>query len=590
MKMTGMVLLAVAVFSAVPHAETVVNIEDPGLEAALREALKKPGAPLLAEDLAAVTALDASRRGIVSLAGIEACAGLERLDLSMNQIGNITPLSRLTRLRQLVLRRNRITDLAPLAALHGLTELDFSANRVSSLAPLAGLAALERLAARDNRIEAVTPLQGLTRLTQLGLGRNPLRDASPLAGLSRLTHLGLTQTFVAHIAFLESMPALRRLSLRECPLSQQAYCQVIPALVARNVVVDTPEGCGKDADGDGLTASYEALVKTRPEKADSDEDGLLDGEEIAAGTDPLRPDTDDDGMPDGWEHRHNLNPLVPDADVDTDGDGMDNMTEFEYQTDPNNPSEHPLPAKLLVDVDAVTLRKDNPFALFHIEQEGDIPIQWTLTSSDYHFWVTDPPGAPGTETMPAGIPAGLAFTPDLYERVEGGTGPRTLAVRTDSFTEEVKGAITITNAANPDQKALLSVHLVAHRPGPPKTFVLTAMASPEEGGTVFLDPSGGHYAPGTVVSVGALAAKGFVFDHWQGTVADSQAPSTTITLESDTALIAFFTPEPRGFFGCHAVPLSPPVSGGGEPLTMGIALLALLLVTHGCMPSIHGRG
>ena len=58
----------------------------------------------------------------------------------------------------------------------------------------------------------------------------------------------------------------------------------------------------RDADGDGLTDSFEKLAGTDPDKADSDGDGLQDGYEAAvAHTDPLSADTDRDGTGDAAE-------------------------------------------------------------------------------------------------------------------------------------------------------------------------------------------------------------------------------------------------------------------------------------------------
>ncbi|MBN8548963.1 MAG: hypothetical protein J0M12_06585, partial [Deltaproteobacteria bacterium] len=56
-----------------------------------------------------------------------------------------------------------------------------------------------------------------------------------------------------------------------------------------------------DADGDCLSASYEASVGTNPSLADSDEDGLRDDFELAVGASPLNADSDGDGILDGKE-------------------------------------------------------------------------------------------------------------------------------------------------------------------------------------------------------------------------------------------------------------------------------------------------
>jgi serine protease AprX len=52
--------------------------------------------------------------------------------------------------------------------------------------------------------------------------------------------------------------------------------------------------------------------------------------------DPTNPDTDGDGIQDGWEIFNGLNPTINDALVDSDGDGLNNLSEFNYGSDPFN--------------------------------------------------------------------------------------------------------------------------------------------------------------------------------------------------------------------------------------------------------------
>ena len=57
-----------------------------------------------------------------------------------------------------------------------------------------------------------------------------------------------------------------------------------------------------------------------------------DGDQIA---DYLDDDDDADGMSDEWELNHRLDPLDPsDALLDSDGDGVNNLNEFELDTNP----------------------------------------------------------------------------------------------------------------------------------------------------------------------------------------------------------------------------------------------------------------
>ena len=57
------------------HAQEI-SIPDPGLKAAIREALQKPGGPLTEQDLLTLTNLNASRRNVGSIAGLETARNL----------------------------------------------------------------------------------------------------------------------------------------------------------------------------------------------------------------------------------------------------------------------------------------------------------------------------------------------------------------------------------------------------------------------------------------------------------------------------------------------------------------------------------
>ena len=63
---------------------------------------------------------------------------------------------------------------------------------------------------------------------------------------------------------------------------------------------------------------------------DPDLDDANNLTEYQYGTDPNDPDTDTDGMPDGWEINYGLKPSDGnDAGEDTDGDGLTNYREYQ---------------------------------------------------------------------------------------------------------------------------------------------------------------------------------------------------------------------------------------------------------------------
>ena len=98
----------------------VINFPDPGLEAAIRNALEKPTGDIHDADLIGLTSLKADAHGVVNLEGIQHCVNLTNLFLAANEIVDISPLSDLTKLEKLYLDINKIVDIQPLVDNAGL--------------------------------------------------------------------------------------------------------------------------------------------------------------------------------------------------------------------------------------------------------------------------------------------------------------------------------------------------------------------------------------------------------------------------------------------------------------------------------------
>ena len=71
----------------------------------------------------------------------------------------------------------------------------------------------------------------------------------------------------------------------------------------------------------------------------------------------------------------------------------------------------------------------------------------------------------------------------------------------------------------------------------PVIYTLTATANPAEGGSV--SPSSQQYDSGDVATVRATASSEYVFQSWSGSASGS-SPSTTVTMDSDKAVVANF--------------------------------------------------
>ena len=181
------VSLLLSIALCLPLFAQQVNIPDPNLHGAIRDALNLPDdAPITQVAMQRLTKLEPRFRGIqgiTNLSGLEFATNLEHLDLAMAPISDLAPLANLAQLRTLWIWGCEISDITPLANLTGLTNLDLSYNRIADINPLANLTSLVYLLLRGNRIVDVSPLVHLTNLELLYIQGNLIADHSPLDGL-----------------------------------------------------------------------------------------------------------------------------------------------------------------------------------------------------------------------------------------------------------------------------------------------------------------------------------------------------------------------------------------------------------------------
>ena len=104
------------------HEDPNVGIlPDPNLRAVVAGVLNKPPeAEITADDLGAMTTLEAAGASIRNLAGLELAVNLTHVDLSRNRVVDIEPLSHLIALKELRLADNDISDFGPLLMNPGL--------------------------------------------------------------------------------------------------------------------------------------------------------------------------------------------------------------------------------------------------------------------------------------------------------------------------------------------------------------------------------------------------------------------------------------------------------------------------------------
>ncbi len=187
--------------------------EDRNLEAAAREALEGRYGRVTGQGVASLTLLEAEKRNIHSLVGLEYLTGLDTLNLKYNEIVDVSPLGALTSLEWLRLGYNDIVDVSPLATLANLQRIWLTGNLVD-VSTLASLTSLEVLALAYSGVVDVSPLASLTRLRTLLLGNNGIVDVSPLAALTNLSWLDLSDNEIVDVSPLASLTRLRFFSLR----------------------------------------------------------------------------------------------------------------------------------------------------------------------------------------------------------------------------------------------------------------------------------------------------------------------------------------------------------------------------------------
>ena len=197
--------------------DAVVQIPDPNLRAAIAEALgKSPNAPITAEEMERLGRLEAERRDIRDLTGLQFARNLKHLHLRDNQILDLSPLAGLVLLQELELSGNadieQFSDLSPLSGLINLKSLDFDSKNVSDLSPLSRLTKLEYLHFTDTNVSDFSPLSGLINLESLGFNRtSSISDISPLARLVNLKFIGAWGHSISDLSSLAGLTGLEEI-------------------------------------------------------------------------------------------------------------------------------------------------------------------------------------------------------------------------------------------------------------------------------------------------------------------------------------------------------------------------------------------
>ena len=205
---------------SVTIGDSVVKFTDPNLEKAVRDALKIPaGQPITKEKMKELKSLDASKRSISNLTGLEHAVKLQWLNLANNNISDISPLSKLINLKMLDIVINNVIDISPLSNLTDLRELYLGGNNISDINPLSKLTNLQLLYLEHNPISDISPLSNLINLRVLFLVDNKIKDISPLSNLINLQYLRLDNNQIIDISPLANLTNLKELRLSNNQIS-----------------------------------------------------------------------------------------------------------------------------------------------------------------------------------------------------------------------------------------------------------------------------------------------------------------------------------------------------------------------------------
>ncbi len=154
---------------------SVAVIPDVNLKKAIREAIARENGVAVADEVDCVLLrelkkLDASRRNIHSLAGLEHAIGLQELNLA----------------------ENAIVGFAPIGVLKNVINLNLNNTGVKDVSFLGGLEKLKELYVGDNEVQNIDALTRLPHLTLLSVGKNRL---SSLSGLAKMANQGAGTLF-----------------------------------------------------------------------------------------------------------------------------------------------------------------------------------------------------------------------------------------------------------------------------------------------------------------------------------------------------------------------------------------------------------
>ena len=227
-------VLALTSFVASTLAQDV-SVPDPGLNSAIRAALQKPNGPLTQQDLLSLTNLDASRRNVSSIVGLEAARNLVSLDLQINRLTNFSLPPELTKLTVLNVSSNPLTNFSLPNGLTNLAVLTLGGNGLTNLTLPAGLTRLNSLSLEGNHFTSFNALSNLTSLIFLDLSFNAFTNFSLPGALTNLSTFIMEENPLTNLTLPSGLTSLTELHLGQNQLTSFTLPAGLTNLIALNL-------------------------------------------------------------------------------------------------------------------------------------------------------------------------------------------------------------------------------------------------------------------------------------------------------------------------------------------------------------------
>ena len=538
--------LSVLCVCAAGARAVTVTFPDANLEAAIRAAFTALGTPLgatidstnLAD--ASFTSLDASNRGITNLAGLEYCTSLVSLDLSRNAITSISQVVSLTALLHLDLGYGD-----PLATGGTFPPTVANGNNITDISPIAGLTGLVYLNVGGNpSLTNISAIGGLTSLQTLWLGFQNIASFSPIANLSSLQILGLRSCTMsdADLGFASSLTSLFGVDVGKNqlttldPLAGNTGIQLLVA--SENQLTDISALAGFTA-MDTLLLNSNLLTEVQPLV---DNTGIAGADSIVLSGNTLTNDSLCNQIP-VIQARITTGTLVVDGACGT----VEVLTMNVVGTGNTTPAVGPTNYNTgdIAEISASPIAGSGyAFKEWQGDAAGSSPVTNVVMNANKNvtavfvtpgdFTLTINKTGAGTGTISPGTGSfaylngtfALAYAfPDSGMYFGGWTGAVT----------SIDYAIPVVMDANKSLTANFAT----------SGFDLTMAVS----GNGKTDPGAGTYpiATGTVVSLTATPAAGYLFSQWQGDLggASATSPTISVTMNQARSLTAVFTLDPN---------------------------------------------